>query len=437
MTRFTFSRLFLTIVIIQTIAGVTLLFAEDCFVARWVNGTDANPSYYMADFWVPLKRHNNIGTYTPDFCSGCIIEADEFPAAVDHAVNTWNGAGLAGVPAYFNIQLESNVSSGQILNQFDGNNVIGFSTNAAEANMLSSENLTLAFCRVYIPEVFYTCPENNPLGPRFISDGADILFNRNRPFDVISATEANNLDYQRYDFESVVVHELSHFAGLCHTANYHDATNAVIYNADNSRRTLGDAATSIYNLYNLASLPQVAPCSVFKNPATIGGDTGGQNPGTGGGGGGNNCRFVTNPDYFSADARKNIALFNDQNIRWNINVFCRRIVQNQQYFDEILTSNNPRYQAVQAAFKAAFLANQNIVERTFVNKESINIKPENLMPVCLFLKELYPLVNAPFQEEIKKLSKGLSTMEGKNIKTALLNYDQRTDFSNIALYCGQ
>lgn len=264
MTRFTFSRLFLTIVIIQTIAGVTLLFAEDCFVARWVNGTDANPSYYMADFWVPLKRHNNIGTYTPDFCSGCIIEADEFPAAVDHAVNTWNGAGLAGVPAYFNIQLESNVSSGQILNQFDGNNVIGFSTNAAEANMLSSENLTLAFCRVYIPEVFYTCPENNPLGPRFISDGADILFNRNRPFDVISATEANNLDYQRYDFESVVVHELSHFAGLCHTANYHDATNAVIYNADNSRRTLGDAATSIYNLYNLASLPQVAPCSVFK-----------------------------------------------------------------------------------------------------------------------------------------------------------------------------
>ena len=77
MTRFTFSRLFLTMVIIQTIAGVTLLFAEDCFVARWVSGTDANPSYYTADFFIPLKRHNNIGTYDPGSCSGCIIEADE------------------------------------------------------------------------------------------------------------------------------------------------------------------------------------------------------------------------------------------------------------------------------------------------------------------------------------------------------------------------
>lgn len=419
-------------------------YEDHCFFARWVNILALD--FFDEPFFVPINTHPSISNYTspvPAGCTGCAIDVDQFETAVINAQNTWNNAG-----SIFQIQLGT--ASGSKIVDADGVNLIGFEQ--PEDDFFLADDSRLAVCRSHLSGDVYNCA-TSVLKPNFNwSTGVDIILNPNEPFDVVGgAQEVTNLDYPFYDFETVVAHEFGHLAGLCHypAATDDDVMFGTVYNADNSRRDLSQSdIAALHSLYWIeTTYPEdQVPCSFFST--SPGDDVGGTNPGDtgsggGGGGGGGVCR-IAQPGTFTEETDRAIARFSYDEVRKNVNLLRRRYVQNYSQLERIFKSDATQYAAVQQAWTDALDMNIGLIEQSFGQKQGTVITRVHLDAICAVIDELIFLFETEefhkeelFLKELVKLKKGLSTMDGKDLKVALSDYDMMGNLEDEVSYnCG-
>ncbi|HRK25700.1 MAG TPA: hypothetical protein PK239_00290 [Chitinophagales bacterium] len=196
-----------------------------CWYFRWVNINEQK--FYTAGFSIPLTVQSNLDDYlptTPSPCPdmelgpGCFQDTYLFPDIIVQAASKWNFH-------YPSIYIQGS-ASGNIIDAYDGLNKIGFDF-AGEIPFDPLSNI-LGFCRPYLTQNAHVCDENSSfLQPYLTLYGFDIVINPYKNFDMIEGYNETHLDYDAYDFESFVLHELGHALGLCHPPSANQNTDVM------------------------------------------------------------------------------------------------------------------------------------------------------------------------------------------------------------------
>ncbi len=416
-----------------------------CFYARWVNINDVE--FYTSPFYIPIYLHENLDSYiSPPFTgvcpttSICNPEMDDMDNIFTRCRDRWNGdlggpfdTGADPPNAAFNINLASDptgsilrVSDYPIVSNIDNKNIVGFDSPINDEFPLNSE--VLAKCQLHIALTAHDC--NSTLSPSVTNKGGDIVFNHQKNWDEISITgETQFMDYDYFDFESVLMHELGHFAGLCHPLNESSTNKDITMNGCNENASLRrglhqqdvDALETLYPLGNFGI--SYVSCEDFQSSSED--DNACERTSNGVG----SCR-IQKPTKFDATTKKNMISFTKRNFRKNINLFIRRLNQNPKKINEILSSRHKRYEAIQALYTNMVNTNMQLIQATVNEDEKVILTEKHLDPLCLFLDELVFLIEKEefnyedrLINEIYKLKKGMVKMIGKDLKIALIEYD--------------
>ncbi|OWY21299.1 hypothetical protein C7N43_19340 [Sphingobacteriales bacterium UPWRP_1] len=413
--------------------------SEYCFNFRWV---DNNAQFYTQGFTIPYFVHENVDNYfldPPPTCPdegigpGCSINSSLFPFSIATAAMTWNNAG-----AFPWFQAEG-IANGEVVSNTDNANVIGFDPDAFDPN----NKTTLAFCKLHQSGEAYVC--NNPDGtpnpdlafrPTVTLQGFDIAINNNIFWDILEGINETDLDYACYDFESVALHEFGHALGLCHAASACTGLNkhamcGNINNAEIRRNLQPEDIAALKALYPPA--PPYPPCDIFRPDQGVDKAT----KQSGNTGSGSTCYYIP-PGAFSVEATRQMVLFWERELGNNFNLLMRRFVQNTAVLNHILTVSDSRYAGVQTGFSNALTTLTPLIERNFAQNDSTKITAAHINAVCCWVDELLPLFNEVefyreplFLQELLNLQKGLNSLLNKDARTALLHYDNITDFSGL------
>ncbi|OWY16773.1 hypothetical protein C7N43_30035 [Sphingobacteriales bacterium UPWRP_1] len=429
---------FVTYLLAASIVSMATIYAQSssnpyCFNFRWID-INSGGTIYTNGFTIPFSIHNNINSYSPtslppcpELCV-CQYNFEDFPYSCVNAANTWNAVG--SLPF---LQTIGFVSGGDVLSASDDVNVIGFAANGEFSN-----TSILGFCRPYISLSAYNCDDPNalPNQPFLLQHGFDIAINSSKYFDVLNGCEATDLDNEMFDFESLILHEFGHALGLCHHPDAYpdaDAMAGPLYNAQ-IRRTLSNKdKEALKALYPL--VPPYLPCTAFtKNQ---GDDVGRKRGSNTGGGGGSNCHYIP-PGTFSVEATRQMTLFWERELGNNFNLLMRRFVQNTDVLNHILTAPDSRFAGVQTAFSNVLTTLTPLIERNFAQNDSTKITAAHINAVCCWVEEMLPLFNEVafyreplFLHELLNLQKGLNSLLHKDVRTALLHYDNIANFSGL------
>jgi|GEM_PF-1582913 len=418
--------------------------ADCCFSHRWVDIT--NVQEHHSNFNILLWVHTNF--FNPEVntsynnCDLCDPYIGSSQIMLTNAINKWNST-----YSYAKISNEGATSNSPVVNPYDGINIIGFQT-SGEEQFFTEASVRLAKCSVHLPETAYNCNDDLVhIRPYVTNDGADISFNPYiKKFDEITSNEAFESDYPYYDLESVILHELGHFLGLCHpsSSDQSEVMHGTTYNAMIRRTLSGNDIQAIERLYggnvqcdDFSSSGQVENIAENEGGNSSGGSGSG---GSGSGGsGGSACRKAM-PTIFDTETNSEFIKFIHKSglVNKNVNILIRRIVQNHEKLMEILEGSKTEHSNTREKYHHLCSKLYPLFKGVYKEKKNLKVKEVHIRALLDFICELQNIIDLEqFAKEdllvsdIENLKKSLPLLVDMYLNDAIIYFDHILDVSSI------